>query len=670
MSKLLDAEEEQIEEHLDDLADHVMKCFDRAKRHRDDIGLTETLIDCLRRYRGKYDSEDICKFEGIQIYRGMTGMICRSAYNWLKDAYFNAQDRPWTLDPTPIPELPEEMREQLMEAINNQLQNQLSAGQLSSINSNERKRVIDTLKNTASKMAFEASAQSVKAMEKTIEDQLIEADWRDVLSEFLLDVIIYPYAILKGPVVKYKEIPVWNKNKYVFKKEPRYYVERIDPNNFYPSPDSTDCENGEYVVELMRMSRASLKNAAKLKGFDEDAINLTIEEQGHQYNRNMSIAVDDGEREDLDGVARTGNKTDGNMFDVYEYNGRISGDRIIDFIDEDGELDDALENFDTVETPWGEIDPYEDYECTIRVCNGNVIMARLNEKKPVPHRGYYSTGCFKVPGAFAHECIPMVLADLQDELNAAARSRMYNMGMSAGPIAEVDVSRFPDQEAPENIEPWSVYPVQSNTIQGNNAKPAITFTNVPNNANALTAVMEEVWDKGHRISGIPPYMYGDDRGSAQTLGAFSLQYAGATKGIKTIISNIDNDIIEKFIKQMYFFNMVYNDDDGIKSDATINVRGAAGLIAQEQRQARPLELLQALGPVLAQLQPETALALANETLSESGYDPQSLGASTGDAQSEAAARRVGVQQPQVDNRSSQAVNAAQGANVPAPPVRR
>jgi len=481
MSNLVDEEEKQEDEHLDDLADYVMKSFDRAKRHRDDIGLSETLIDCLRRYRSKYDSEDACKFEGIQIYRGITGMICRTAFNWLKDAYFNAQDRPWTLDPTPIVDLPEDVQDELTQAINNQLRTQISSGSLNISEGEGRRELVNMLKNTASQMAFEAAAESVKGMQKTIEDQLLEADWRDVLSEFLLDIIVYPYAILKGPVVKYKEVPVWEKNEYKFKKVPRYYVERVDPMNFFPSPDSTDPESGEFLIEIMEMSRAALKNSAKMKGFDDDAINLVIDAQGHYNNRQMSLRVDDADKEDLDGVGRTSNKTEGNMFDVYEFNGRISGDRIIAFDDDaEDELDEALENFEMVDTPWGEIDPYEDYEVTIRVCNGVVIMLRMNEKTPVPHRGYYATSCFKVPGSFAGECIPMILADLQDELNAAARSRMYNMGMSAGPLVEVDISRMPDQAAPENIEPWSVYPVQSNTIQGNNSKPAITFTDVPN----------------------------------------------------------------------------------------------------------------------------------------------------------------------------------------------
>lgn len=672
-SELEDAADRQEEEHLDDLASYVMLCFDRAKRHRDDIGVTETLMDCLNRYRGKYNSEELQKFQGISIYRGMTGMLVRSAYSWLKDAYFNAQDKPWTLDPTPLPELPDELKRELEESIELQIRASLDSGRaLQGEIPEERRSMIKELRNTASQIAFDYASESAKGMSKVIEDQFIEADFAGVLEQYLLDILIFPYAVLKGPVVRRKDVPVWEKNRYKFKTEARYYTDRVDPFNLYPSPDSTNTQDGEFVIELIPMSRARLNEAKGLKDFDEDAINLVIEEADHTYNRQAQLRVDDNERTYADGVGRTSNKTDGSMFDVYEYNGRIPGEYLLEFLEMENESDEARENFETVETDWGVIDPYEDYESTIWVCNDIVIMARLNKSQPVPYRGYYVSSCFKVPGSIYGESIPMVVADLQDELNIAARARMFNTGMSSGPIVEADQSRFADNDIPEQIKPWTVYPVTTNTAQNNNSAPALRFTNIPNNSDSYTKIMEEAWEKAHRISGIPPYMYGDGQGAAPTLGAFSLQYAGATKGIKTIISNIDNDIIEKLVQQYYYYNMYYHEDESIKADARVNVRGSAGLIAQEQRQARPLELLQALGPILAQMQPESALALANETLKESGYDPKSLGQNA--AQSEASARGLGSSGgdaqsgPSPDGRSGSAQNILSQQQLPGGPV--
>ena len=665
MSLLEKEVERQEEENLDDLANYVMDCFDRAKSHRDEIGVTEAITDSLRRFRGKYTCDEMTKFQGISVYRGLTGMLVRSAFSWLKDAYFNAQDRPWTLEPTPEPALPERIQEELAEAIEAELAASIGdPSAMTGMPSSDRRMMIDQLRNSASTIALNYASESAKGMTKVIEDQLLEANFRDILSEHLLDVCIFPYAVLKGPVIRRKQVPIWDKNRYVFKYESRYEVDRVNPLNLYPSPDSTNTQDGEFLIELMPMSRARLNEAKKLKDFSKNAINLVIA-SSDSHSRQSKLRVDDNDQTDLDGVGRSDRANDGSMFDVYEYNGRIPGEYLIDFMEEEGKLDKAIDKFESVETDWGMIDPYEDYESTIWVCNNVVVMARLNKAQPIPYRPYYVTSAFKIPGSIYGECIPMIIADFQDELNTAARSRMFNMGMSSGPIVEADISRFRENEVPEAIRPWSVIPVQTDSARNNNSAPALRFTNVPDNSGPLTSVMEEVWEKAHRVSGIPPYMYGDNQGAANTLGAFSLQYAAATKGIKTIISNIDNDVIEKLIQQMYYYNMYYNDDESIKADAHVNVRGASGLIAQEQRQARPLELLQALGPILAQMDPETALALANETLSESGYDKKTLGRSG--AEKEASNRLVqNSNPPQPDGRSGNVPQQLAEAQLPAP----
>lgn len=662
-------EEEQEERHYDNLAQHVMDCFDRARQHRDGLGITEQITDSLRRYRGKYDDFELTKFAGISVYRGLTGMLVRSLNSWLKDAYFNAEDRPWTMQPTPRPDLPEFLEQELEMAIQTKIQEQLQTSGFGSISSIGREEIAQ-LRNTAHQMAFEYATASAEGMTALIEDQMTEANFKDIFQEFLLNICIFPYAVLKGPFVKMEVVPVWENNRYKFKPQARYAIEAIHPIDFFVSPDAKDVQDGEFTIEVSRYTRARLIAAKKLKGFSADAIDLVMSNVDSN-NRRAELMGDDAELEDLDGVDRddAGDNND-QSFTVYIYNGRISGELLIEYMtneDDDVDLEEVMEDFDAkVDTDIGKLDPYEDYEAQIWVCNDIVIMSRITEPEPVPLRPYYVTSAYKIPGSIYGESLPGVIADLQDELNTAARSRVFNMGMSSGPIAVVDTSKFQDNEVPTQIRPWMVIPTASNTTQGNNTADPVKFTQIPNVSAYLTQVMDEVWEKAHRISGIPPYMYGDNQGAAPTLGAFSLQYSGATKGVKSIIANIDTDIIEKLVTQFYYFNMFFSEDESIKADARVKVRGASGLIAQEQRQARPLELLNALGPILAQMQPETALALANETLKESGYDPASLGAAMGNADAEARNRMIGNQGPSPDGRSGQVPNQLAQQQLPAP----
>lgn len=669
MSDLEKAQEEQEEKHHDALAEHVMDCFRRAKSHRDNHGVSESIIDSLRRYRGKYKDEEICNFEGIDNYRNITGKLVKDAHDWLKDAYFKAQDRPWTLDPSPEPELPQNVQDMLLESLQIQLNDLLISGSGASKLKTEQRRIASELRNTASYMAMEYAKESAEGMTRTIEDQLTEAGWRNVFSEFLLDLCVYPVAILKGPVIRNKEKLQWvirdGKSKPKWTSESGYYVERVDPIDIFPSPDSTDTQNGEFIIERMKMSRARLNEAKSMKNFSSDAINLAFDIQDENYKKELELYENDSDQEKLDAVGRTDFSLKGSIFDVYEYHGRIKGSDILEWLELEDKLEYALENFDEkVDTDWGTIDPYEDYETVLWVCNNITIMARMTPSNPIPYRPYYKTSCFKIPGSFWGECIPMVLADIQDEINMAVRARTWNAGMSSGPISIVDGSRFTNGQAPTEVMPWDVFVTQTNTLEGNNAARPIQFEIIPNVTVPLTQIIEQGELAAHKYAGIPPYMDGFNQGSAETLGAFSLQYAGATKGIKSIISNVDQDVIEKFITQMYYYNMYYNEDESIKADVAVNVRGASGLIAQEQRQARPLEMLSALGPILAQMKPEAALALANEALTESGYDPKSLGLQQGILNQEAANRQIGVGQPQVDGRSGPVQQQIQNSQIP------
>jgi hypothetical protein len=128
-----------------------------------------------------------------------------------------------------------------------------------------------------------------------------------------------------------------------------------------------------------------------------------------------------------------------------------------------------------------------------------------------------------------------------------------------------------------------------------------------------------------------------------------------------MIASIDHNIIEPMIGQFYYSLMKYDEDISIKADARVSVRGSQGIIAAEQRQARPLELAQALAPLLAQLGPEKAIPIVErfvgEALSESGYDPANMGQpAQGNAAQEAQARALDPS-VKMDGRSQAALNA-------------
>lgn len=659
------AEEELEDKYSDQLADYVMQCFEEARNHRETKSISNAISESLRRYRGVYSCEDKTRYADIQTYMNVTFELCNIASNWLKNSYFSAQDRPWTLEPTPNPELPENLQEEMRSLLQVQLSESLKDSNLTM--KVARRNLIQELSNTASHLAMRYAVERSDSMTRLIEDQLEEANWNKSLFEFLQHLVIYPNAFLKGPNLISKRVPVATKDSMEFKEREVLDVQVVDPENIYPSPDSTTIQDGRYLIEKMKVSRPQLLMAKKLKGFDKNAIDYVIaSSQRQELPEELDDNSESGSRD-----KKVDYKKDEYLLDVFEFHGTISGVDIIKWTDPKYPVETLLKDFSSsVEVDaWGEISPHMDYEAVVWVCGGVTVMARIARADPIPYRPYYTTSMYKIPGSFWGRSIPMTVAPIQDDINNAARARTLNSAMSSGPLTQIDKSRLPDNDYPEVIMPNDVIITQSNTIQGNNAAPAVRFDRFPNESQNLTAYIDANWDRAYRITGITPQMAGLNQSTHRTLGAFSLQYSSATKGIQAVVANIDQDVIEEVIRQIYHWNMMYHEDQSVKGDIRVRVRGASGLIAQEQKQSRPLELLQALGPILAQMQPETNLALANAVLKESGFDPAELGAASGLAEQELQNKFGLLQgQPQTDGRSGNVPTIVEEQLPSAPPT--
>lgn len=607
------AREEQEDYLFDGLSQYILVCYDRAKTHRETHGIDEQITMCLRAYKSAYSSEEKAKFDGIAVYRGLTGMLCRTAESWLEDAYAMVEDKPWTLDPTPIPTLPKVMRQALEGAIRDRLNQMLSATGLS-VSDQQRYDIVRALKQEAETMAQEDASKALVGMDKKIQDQLIEGGWRDEFSKFRHDVMIYPTAVLKQGVFRKVKKAIWNGDDMEVVDEVVRVVERVAAADCYPSPDSTTAQDGEYFIERMRMSRSSLLKCIDLPYFFREALRLVL------YDFPQGTTEHDGTNNRMAWLEAV-DPDDKNIYYVYDFHGRVAGEDILAFYDAEDDADIAKRDDGVVETPIGDIDPFGTYEVNAWLCGGKVIRL-LMSPDPLEQRPYLSSSYCKVPGSFWGMSIPVLLESLQSELNTAARSRAFNMALASGPLVEIDVDRLPSDDKPDHLEPWRIY--YTTGAAGSGSAPAVRFNQANSNSAELTAVMEETWLKGHDIVGLPPYTYGQNQGAARTLGAFSMQYNSATKGIKRVIGNIDRDVIEPLIAAYYYFNMFNDEDPGIKADAQIIARGTVGLIRKEAEQQQPLEILGQLGPIMEKY-PQAVDFLIRDFFVQRGYDPERLG---------------------------------------------
>ena len=123
-----DAERVRAEDQLrqdnvvtNSLVSFVDNQFSIFARHRDGAsGWSDRMVNAMRIFKGEYDSQklaEIRRFGGSDIYARVVATKCRGATSLLRDVYVNV-DKPWGLEATPDPVLPDD----IMADVNNLIQ--------------------------------------------------------------------------------------------------------------------------------------------------------------------------------------------------------------------------------------------------------------------------------------------------------------------------------------------------------------------------------------------------------------------------------------------------------------------------------------------------------------------------------------------------------------------
>jgi hypothetical protein len=72
----------------------------------------------------------------------------------------------------------------------------------------------------------------------------------------------------------------------------------------------------------------------------------------------------------------------------------------------------------------------------------------------------------------------------------------------------------------------------------------------------------------------------------------------SAKGIKKVIVNIEQDVLQPLITAMYNYNMMYDPDPAIKADAQVIAKGPTSILARETAAAKRMEVLQVIQPFI------------------------------------------------------------------------
>ena len=557
------------------LAGYIKGQFEIFRNHRNTVnGWSERLLAALRTFNGQYDPQklqDLKKFGGSEIYARLIAQKCRAARSLLRDVYLG-EDRPWAIRPSADPDIPPTILQNIDKLMQSEAQmvaqNQQGRPPDPSDTAERKRALLESAKEAAKKKATEQARDS----EDKIEGLLREGGFYHALAEFLVDLPIFPFACLKGPVVKVIPTVVWppNGGQPTVVQQPKLTWNRVSPFDLWFTPGVADIENAN-VIEKLRITRAELNDLLDLPGYNQDEIKAVLDEYGRGglYD---NWDTTDAERAVLESRENPAWNRSG-MISMMEFNGNVQGRVLQEY---------------GLAVP----DELRDYSIQAWVVGSHVIKAHLSPS-PRQRHPYFITSFEKVPGTPVGNGLTDLLSDLQEAANGTLRSLINNLSISSGPQVVVNDSRLSPEENGEDMYPWKRWHVRNDPV-GNSNQPPIGFFQPQSNAQQLIQVFQEFVSIADDVSAIPKYVGGQaGSGAGRTASGLAMLMGNASKILQTVSANIDRDVLELALMQLGDLIMLTDTSGLLTGEEKISVQGVNVAIQRETQRQRQIEFAQA-----------------------------------------------------------------------------
>ncbi len=549
------------------LSGYLDRCWEQARVAKQEP--ERLMLNALRARRGEYNPDQIAQLKqqgGSAIFMMIMSTKARGAKALISDVTIGiGGEKGWTLSPTPVAELPEDVQTGIIEGVAQEvmLSEQINGPVLPEVIAQRLHELKDEVLNKLQQEAIKRTAR----MESKMEDQLIEGGYLQAMSEFVDDFTTYKTAFVQGPIIRKRPKLVWTKQAdgssvAVVQQILTKFWKRVDPLTIYPAPWASNV-NDAWLFQKHKLARGGLFAMIGAPGYSEVAIRQVLDLYGTSGLRKDWMWAEQ-EKAQIEGKDQA-SVTQADTIDALQFHGPISGKMLLEW------------GIDPAKCP----DAAREYECEVWKIGPYIIKAALNED-PLGRRGYYADSYESIPGAFWGNSLYDLIRDCIDMCNSAARSLANNLGISSGPQVGINVDRLPAGEQVTAMYPWKIWQFTSDPM-GNTTQPAMQFFQPQSNAQELMLVYEKFSTLADEYSGVPRYMTGTDSapGAGRTASGLSMMIGNASKLIKDVVAGIDLNITIPLLEMLYYFNMRYETDPDLKGDVQIKARGALALVQKE-----------------------------------------------------------------------------------------
>src|SRR5208283_2512665 len=386
-----------------ELVGYIRGQFEIFRNHRNTVnGWSERLLVALRAFNGQYDAtklNEVRRYGGSEIYARLIAQKCRAASSLLRDIYLG-QDRPWGVRPPVNPEIPPEIIQNIdqMMKVEGQMVAQHRGKPPDPTDVQQRRTaLVESAQDAAKKKA----TQQARDSEDKIEDILRDGGFYHALAEFLVDLPIFPFAVIKGPVVKVIPQVTWPKGggAPTVVQTPKLTWCRVSPFDIWWTPGVADIENAN-VIEKLRVTRAELNDLLDLPGYNQDEIRAVLDEYGRGglYDNWDTTDAERAVLENRENPAWNRSM----MLSMMEFNGNVQGHILQDY---------------GLAVP----DELRDYHICAWFVGSHIIKCQISPS-PRQRHPYFLTSFEKVPGTPVGNGLTDLLADVQEAANGTLRA--------------------------------------------------------------------------------------------------------------------------------------------------------------------------------------------------------------------------------------------------------
>lgn len=601
------------------LARAIRDIYSRASQHRVSSGVEARWLRALRARRGERDERSKAALRAAGMDEDLASQItdvkCNSAKAQLDEVYVNGPNDEFTVDATPVPEIPEEdaaaifadMMKSVMLAV-------VSTG----AEPDQRLIMAEVDKRYGDRLTAERvfAKERVARMERKIRDQLEEGGFREAKAGYVNDIVTYGTGLIEGPVEVVEPRLTAKRSKLgtvTYAREARKVLRfrSASPWDVYPAPESNKIGDSPIVIamrytgpELAAFAESADGKGGSVAGWDIPCVKRILADHPKGWRETRDGL--ESERRRLEGNGGEGVFCgDGWMYDGLKLYAFMRGSVLL----KNGAAQKSGEK----------VKPDAFYMVEAVTVADKVVFCRVSKDMRIP----VSKGVFyDVPGSFwgksiADRCVPA--QSLQD-------SCLYwlkvNMGMAALPMfyARDFTSLLDKGPGALDIKAGKFWALRGSGL-GVAGGPPIGTVDISSHIADILAAMDRSKIMADDDTGIPAYTYGgasSASGVARTATGLKMLTEAAMRGMKMVIGQTDKEVIENILTMLYEYNMHFDPDPFIKGDAQIMARGVMGRVLREQEKETQVQFLGMVAgnPILFQLVGPKAVAVILRKVSE------------------------------------------------------